>query len=213
MRKRLRRQLKKARKVEFDLTKLEGDFGIHELRRHLRRIRHSAVALDGLVQIGPRIASIKRSPKEVERLEKYVRFPTSSLSNERIVLLRREYEHAVLASAELADVKEPLEHVAAIAGAYRKSGVAKGPDAAKRETLRLLGLSSSEPDRLVAEAQRILAGCIEADLFEALRLDLKRQGKPGALPPWRRRKPQSQEPKQEQATQERAVQDRASVPE
>lgn len=177
VRKRFRSKLKKLSKETYDLTILEGKNGVHELRRDLRWVRYFAVSTDGVIQF-----SADDSPTSVG-LRTYAWLPRPDLDTDHIFVSAKTYKSALVASNELASVKESWELIEAFESAFRESGVETRPEAARREALKLLGLSETEPTRLIDEAKRIYAGIVNDEVSLSLRREVKARPKHSKVRP------------------------------
>lgn len=172
IRKRFRSKLKKLSKETYVLSTLEGNHGVHELRRDLRWILYFAVSTDGVIQFTQGNES-DETPAHAG-LPSYAWLPRPDIDTHHMYLSAETYKSAFDATYTLASVKESWELMEAFERAFLESNAETRPEMARRAALKLMGRPPTEAVRLVDEAKRIYAEIIADDLFLSLRRDLKK---------------------------------------
>jgi len=172
----LRSWLQKVADTPLDMYVLQGNHGLHELRRQLRWIPIFAVSLDGLV-----VTSDKRNPvkayrslltSEVAR-SPYARLPEPIREDKPIKISRSLFLAATDLIAQLGELKDAAEDVEGLEHAFIGGGVAKTSRAARARALSALGHTPERQVESQLRAERLYRGLRRHQFFKRLRADLK----------------------------------------
>ena len=103
------RRLKGIEKVPYDMKQLQGDVGVHELRRNLRWVPIYAEALDGLVQTDPDrnpVKAYKPMLKEEIAESKFMRLPDAEYESKPIGVSKSLYAANMQLVLDFGDLKD-----------------------------------------------------------------------------------------------------------
>jgi hypothetical protein len=172
----LRTELKGILETPYDMGELQGDVGMHELRRDLRWFPIYIESLDGLVQLDDTRNPLQAYEPLLETdlaRSKFLRLPDASLDKDPILLSKSLYAanmQAVLAFGGLKDEREAIE---GLAHAMTDAGLAA--PGAESETLaaKALGRAADGDAKLVAQGRVLFEELQKNKLVKALRDDLK----------------------------------------
>jgi len=175
--KELRRWLKTLADTPLDMYVLQGNHGLHELRRQLRWFPIYAVSLDGLV-----VASDRHNPIEEYRSlltsevaeSPFARLPEPLREDKPIEISRSLFLAATQFISQLGELKDAAEDLAGIEHALIGGGVARSSRAAQAQALEALGRSPEQQQDLHVRAERLYRGLRRNRYFQHLRSDLKR---------------------------------------
>jgi hypothetical protein len=173
----IRSWLEKVADTPLDMYVLQGNHGLHELRRRLRWIPIFAVSLDGLI-----VTSDKHNPaKEYRSLltsevakSPYARLPEPIREDKPIKISKSLFLAAIDMIAQLGELKDIGEEVEGLQHALIGGGVAKTSRAARVQALSLLGRSAEQQMESQVRAERLYRGLRRNQFFELLRADFKR---------------------------------------
>ncbi|HVZ35265.1 MAG TPA: hypothetical protein VG963_22720, partial [Polyangiaceae bacterium] len=172
----IRSWLRKLEHTSLDMYVLQGNHGLHELRRQLRWLPIIAVSLDGLV-----ITNDEHNPiKDYRALltskvaaSPYARLPEPIREDKPIAISKSVFLAAIDLIARLGELKDRGEDLAGLEHALIGGGAAKTSRAARARALELLGRT---PDQLMADqrqAERIYRGLKRNRFFKVLRSDFE----------------------------------------
>ncbi len=176
VRKEFARRLKKMGAVPYKMEELQGDFGVHELRRNLRWIPIYAEALDGLVQHDASVNPVKAYEPLLEKdisSSKYMNLPEGDFEKKPIKVSKSLYAANMTLVGAFGDLKDRGEEVEELALAYKEAGLAPDYESAEQLVLDLLGLDKAEPTTLTDEAGKLYDELSANGLFKAMRKDYK----------------------------------------
>ncbi len=166
--KEIARRMKKARDIEYDMHQLQGDVGIHELRRQLRWLPISVVALDGLFVFDPDRHPVKSFRGLLDApvaTSPYAQIPVDEDERDPVRLPQSLY----LANTEFIDrlgrLKDTGEDIEGMEFALAGAELVPGHDEQRQVALQLLGLPPDGFEQVVAEAQEVATEVIDHDLF------------------------------------------------
>jgi hypothetical protein len=172
----IRDWLEKVAKTPLDIYVLQGNSGLHELRRQLRWLPIIAVSLDGLV-----VTSDKRNPSRKYRAlltsevasSPYARLPEPIREDKPIKISRSLFLAAIDMISQLGELKDTGEEVEGLQHALIGGGVARTSRAAREQALSLLGRSAQQQMESQARAERLYRGLRRNRFFRLLRADFK----------------------------------------
>jgi hypothetical protein len=172
----IRSWLKKIADRPLDMYVLQGNNGLHELRRQLRWLPIFIVSLDGLV-----VTSDERNPvKEYRALltsevakSRYARTPEPVREDKPIEISRSLFLAATDLISQLGDLKDGAEDVEGLEHALIGGGVAKTSRAAREQALRILGRTPEQQLESSARAERLYRGLRRNRFFKHLRAEFK----------------------------------------
>lgn len=172
----LRSWLQKVADTPLDMYVLQGNHGLHELRRQLRWIPIFAVSLDGLV-----VTSDKRNPvREYRALltskvaqSPYARLPEPIREDKPIKISRSLFLAATDLVSQLGELKDAAEDVEGLEYALIGGGIAKTSRAAHAQALSLLGRTPEQQLESQGRAERLYREMRRNQFFKRLRADLK----------------------------------------
>ncbi|MEY2931905.1 MAG: hypothetical protein RL033_2654, partial [Pseudomonadota bacterium] len=172
----IRRWLGKVADTSLDMYVLQGNHGLHELRRQLRWLPIFAVSLDGLV-----ITSDEHNPvKEYRALTSsavaqspYARLPEPTREDSPIAISRSLFLAVTDLIAQLGEIKDLAEDVQALEHALLGGGVAKTSRDARQQALSLLGRTREQELESQLRAERLYRGLRRNRLFKHLRCEFK----------------------------------------
>jgi len=175
--KELRRWLKTLAGTPLDMYVLQGNHGLHELRRQLRWLPICAVSLDGLV-----ITSDRHNPIEEYRAlltsevadSPFARLPEPLREDEPIEISRSLFLAATQFISQLGELKDAGEDLAGVEHALIGGGVARSSRAAQAQALAVLGRTPEQQQDLHVRAERLYRGLRRNRYFQHLRADLER---------------------------------------
>lgn len=176
VRKEFSRRLKKMGAVPYKMDELQGDVGVHELRRNLRWVPIYAEALDGLVQHDADNNPVKAYEpllKEDISSSKYMNLPEADFEKKPVTVSKSLYAANMTLVGAFGALKDRGEEIEEIALAYKEAGLAPDYESAEHMALDLLGLDASEPATLRQEAGKLYQELSDNDLFKAMRKDYK----------------------------------------
>lgn len=154
----LDRRLKKFQKAEMDMGVLQGDTGVHELRRQLRWIPIYAVALDGLFRFDDARHPISSYASLMDTdlvHSKYAQLPPSHREKAPIPFSHSLYLRITELIDELGRIKDEGESIEAIAHALIGSGCATDLHDATAQAEQILGVPPGSEEAVFAQAQKI----------------------------------------------------------
>jgi hypothetical protein len=173
----IRRRLSLLDKTSMDMFELQGNRGLHELRRQLRWVPIYCVALDGLIVIDPTFHPIKEYAQfldaEVAK-SPYARLPEPTFEDEPVRISSSLFLANTHFIAELGDLKDSGETVEGVEHALLGSGVVRASVDAHREALRLLGRSPEEQFAIHVLAEKLYKELRKKRFIRHLRADFKR---------------------------------------
>lgn len=153
---------------ELDMSKLEK--GLHELRRALRWIPITFMALDGLVVLddapGP-IAAFEKLKKDPIARSPFASLPPSAREQERIAVPRSLFLALSKAVADLGDLKDQGQLVTGFAEVLEEAGVCGGKKEAKKAAEALVG-EPGRLDRIDREGEVARTALVDSGLLPAL---------------------------------------------
>jgi hypothetical protein len=172
----IRSWLQKVADTPLDMYVLQGNHGLHELRRQLRWLPILAVSLDGLV-----VTSAKRNPiKEYRALltsevadSPYARLPEPMREDKPIKISRSLFLAAIDLISRLGELKDAAEEVQGLEHALIGGGVARTSRAARVRALSLLGRTPEQELESHVRAERLYRGLRRNRFFKLLRSDFK----------------------------------------
>lgn len=176
VRKEFSRRVKKMGAVPYKMDELQGDFGVHELRRNLRWVPIYAEALDGLVQHDADVNPVKAYEPLLEKdisSSKYMNLPEADFEKKPVTVSKSLYAANMTLVGAFGDLKDRGEEIEEVALAYKEAGLAPDYESAEKMALDLLGLDKSEPATLRQEAGKLYDEMSDNDLFKAMRKDYK----------------------------------------
>jgi len=175
--KELRRWLKALAGTPLDMYVLQGNDGLHELRRQLRWLPLYAVSLDGLV-----VTSDRHNPIEEYRAlltsevaeSPFARLPEPLREDRPIEISRSLFLAATQLISQLGELKDAGEDLEGVGHALIGGGVARSSRAALAQALSALGRTPEQQQDLHARAERLYRGLRRNRYFQRLRADLQR---------------------------------------
>jgi len=179
LQKELGRRLKKFSKVDFDMNLLQGDTGVHELRRQLRWLPIYAVALDGLVALdGTRnpvseYESLLQNRDLVE--SKYSKLPASDRESDPLLFSHSLYLRNSQLIGELGGLKDEGEEIEGVAFALEGAHLAHDPAEAVAKAKNIMGLPQNADNNVFARSGEILDEMNRVDYIKAMRNEIKEQ--------------------------------------
>lgn len=173
--KRVAKELKDIAKADLDLDELQGDVGIHELRRQLRWVAIYLTATSGLFTLVdddpvPEYRALLALPIAKSR---YAQLPVSERERAPLAVSRSLYVALTKHIEELGAIKDRGERVEAFAQGLMGGGLAQDLEDAERRAIGLLDEDADAMARVREDAKRIWAEIQERDLIQALRKDVK----------------------------------------
>lgn len=173
----IRRRLGKLEDTSLDMFELQGNRGLHELRRQLRWIPIYCVALDGLIQTDPSNHPIK-SYAELLHSEiaksPYARLPEPTREDKPITISFSLFLANTHFISELGRLKDSGEMVEGVEHALLGSGMTRASIDAHNEALRLLRRSPEEQYAIHVLAENLYKELRKKRFFKRLRADFKR---------------------------------------
>lgn len=173
----IRRRLAKLEETSLDMFELQGDRGLHELRRQLRWIPIYCVALDGLVVTDATSHPIKAYAEllssEIAK-SPYARLPDPVREDDPVKISLSLFLANTQFIAELGRLKDAGEVVEGVEHALLGSGVMRTSVDAHREALRLLGRSPEEQYAVHLLAEKLYKELRKRRFIKRLRADFKR---------------------------------------
>jgi hypothetical protein len=172
----IRRWLKKVADTPLDMYVLQGNHGMHELRRQLRWLPIYAVSVDGLV-----VTSDKHNPVKEYRAfltsevakSPYASLPEPVREDRPIEISRSLFLAAIDMIAQLGELKDLAEDVEGLEHALIGGGVAKTSRAAREQALSILGRTPEQQLDSHARAERLYRGLRRSRFFKHLRAEFK----------------------------------------
>jgi hypothetical protein len=179
LQKELGRRLKKFSKVDFDMNLLQGDTGVHELRRQLRWLPIYAVALDGLVALDgtrnpvPEYEPLLQNRDLVE--SKYAKLPASHRESDPLLFSHSLYLRNSQLIGELGGLKDEGEEIEGVAFALEGAHLVHDPADAMQHAKDILGLAPDADAHVFARSGQILDEMNRVDFIKSMRNELKDQ--------------------------------------
>jgi hypothetical protein len=175
--KELRRWLKKLAGTPLDMYVLQGNHGMHELRRQLRWLPICAVSLDGLVT-----TSEEHNPVEEYRAlltsevakSPFARLPEPIREDKPLEISRSLFLAATLLISRLGELKDEGEDLEGVQHALIGGGFARSSRAALAQALTVLGRTPEQQLEAHARAEGLYRGLRRNRFFQRLRSDFKR---------------------------------------
>ena len=175
--KELRRWLKEVAGTPLDMYVLQGNHGLHELRRQLRWFPICAVSLDGLIITSDRYDPIEKYrallTSEVAQ-SPFARLPEPLREDHPIEISRSLFLAATLFISQLGELKDAGEDLQGVAHALIGGGVARSSRAALAQALSVLGRTPEQQRDFHARAERLYRELRRQRFFRCLRADLAR---------------------------------------
>ena len=190
-RKELRRRLGKIQEMSelspseggYDMKQLQGDTGLHELRRNLRWMPIYAEALDGAVQLDAKRNPSKHYKKALGTAladSKYVRLPDADHELDPIAISKSLYVANMQLVRDFGALKDGGEAIEELALAYQAaakedphSGLPQDFVGARLAAEQLLGLDPAAYKDVQERGQAIYDAMRDHKLIKKLRKDLK----------------------------------------
>lgn len=173
----IRRRLLELDKTSMDMFELQGNRGLHELRRQLRWVPIYCVALDGLIVTDSTYHPIKEYALFLEAevaKSPYARLPEPTFEDKPVSISLSLFLANTHFISELGDLKDSGETVEGVEHALLGSGVVRTSVDAHREALRLLGRSPEEQFAIHVLAEKAYKELRKRRFFRRLRADFKR---------------------------------------
>jgi hypothetical protein len=176
LRREIRSWLGKLADRPLDMYVLQGNHGLHELRRQLRWLPIIAVSLDGLIVTSDESNPIKEyrallTSKVAE--SPYARLPPPTREHEPIAISRSLFLATTDLIAQLGELKDRGEELAGLEHALIGGGVAQTSRAASARALELLGRSPEQLRADQEQAERLYRGLRRNRFFKILRSEFK----------------------------------------
>lgn len=172
----LDRKLKKFQKADMDMGVLQGDNGVHELRRQLRWIPIYAVALDGLFCFDDHRHPIEAyAPLMDSDLvhSKYAQLPPSHREPEPITFSRSLYLRITQLIDDLGRIKDKGESIESIAHALLSSGCAHDLHEATQAAEKILGFAPGSEEEVFRQAHKIYDELQDVKFVRAVRDEVR----------------------------------------
>lgn len=173
----IRRRLSKLEDADLDMFELQGNRGLHELRRQLRWIPIYCVALDGLVQTDPTSHPIKAYAEfldsEVAR-SPYARLPEPLREDRPVAISLSLFLANTHFISELGRLKDSGEIVEGVEHALLGSGAARTSVDARQHALRLLQRTPEEQVAVHLLAENLYKELRKRRFLKRLRAEFKR---------------------------------------
>jgi hypothetical protein len=173
----IRRRLGKLEDTSLDMFELQGNRGLHELRRQLRWIPIYCVALDGLVVTDPASHPIKAYAELLDSeiaKSPYARLPEPTREDKPVSISFSLFLANTHFISELGRLKDSGEMVEGVEHALLGSGVTRASIDAHNEALRLLRRSPEEQHAVHLLAENLYKELRKKRFFKRLRADFKR---------------------------------------
>ncbi len=173
----LRDELKEIRDTAYDMADLQGEVGMHELRRDLRWFPIYVESLDGLVQLSEAqnpLPSYEGLLDDELARSKFVKLPPADLDKHPMTLSLSLYTAVMEQVLGLGALKDERETIEGLADALVAVGRAEPGDDAVQAASEMLGRDADADAELTAEAERRYRELTERGLIQALRKELKR---------------------------------------
>jgi hypothetical protein len=173
----IRRRLAKLDESSLDMFELQGNRGLHELRRQLRWIPIYCVALDGLVVTDPESHPVKSYAQllnsEIAH-SPYARLPEPTREDKPIVISRSLFLANTYFISELGRLKDSGELVEGFGHALLGSGVTRTSLDATQSAFKLLRRTPEEQYAVHLLAEKLYTELRKKRFFKRLRWDFKR---------------------------------------
>ena len=175
--KELRRWLKRLASTPLDMYVLQGNHGLHELRRQLRWLPICAVSLDGLV-----ITSDEHDPIPEYRTlltsevanSPFARLPEPIREDAPVEISRSLFLATTLFISQLGELKDEGEDLEGVQHALIGGGLARSSRDAVAQALSVLGRTPEQQLEIHARAEKLYRGLRRNRFFQRLRSDFKR---------------------------------------
>jgi hypothetical protein len=165
-------EIRDLQKADLNMDELQGDVGLHELRRQLRWIPIYATSLDGLVIHTPDKNPVKFYEPLLQSdvaSSKYAKLPEATRESDPIVVPTSLYLANTKYITDVGKLKDRGEEIEAIEHALVELGEAKSPKKARKEALEILGLPKDGHDAIHEEAHALYDEMKDNKFFKALR--------------------------------------------
>lgn len=173
----IRRRLAKLENSSLDMFELQGNRGLHELRRQLRWVPIYCVALDGLVVTDPTSHPIKAYAEfldsEVAK-SSYARLPEPTLEDKPVAISASLFLANTYFISELGRLKDSGEMLEGVEHALLGSGMARTSIDAHQRALELLRRSPEEQYSVHLLAENLYKELRKKRFFKRLRAEFKR---------------------------------------
>lgn len=177
VRERIEDAIQDLRKAPLDMAELQGDFGVHELRRQLRWISIYARALEGAVVH----ARVKKPHPFYEKMlssevaaSPFAVLPPPDRERDPVVIPSELHFANTDYVGRLGEIKDRGEEVEGIAHALLELGDAEELEDAEHQALELLGYPHDAVEMVHADAAAIWDEIQREDFLKALRKPFKR---------------------------------------
>jgi hypothetical protein len=172
----LRDELKDIRDTEYDMADLQGEVGMHELRRDLRWFPIYVEALDGLVQL-----SADQNPSDFHKKwldddlskSKYVGLPEPGLDKKTITLSLSLYTANMAEVLGFGKLKDSREEIEGLQHALVGLGKAEAGEAAEDMASKMLGRPVTADETMTEAAIERYNSLVEHELIQHMRKELK----------------------------------------
>jgi len=167
LKKELHRRLRDAAEREFDMTQLQGDVGLHELRRVLRWFPIYAVSLDGLVQLDAqhhpvaRYAELTSAPVAKST---YARLPPSTREKAPMSISQSLFLANTQWIGNLGELKDSGEDIEGFQHALMATGV-KDAHQAESRAMKILGVDEDSIGVIQSGAAKMLDEVVAQKVF------------------------------------------------
>ncbi len=173
----IRRRLAKLEKSSLDMFELQGNRGLHELRRQLRWVPIYCVALDGLVVTDATYHPIKAYADFLDSEianSSYARLPEPTLEDKPIAISASLFIANTHFISELGRLKDSGETLEGLEHALLGSGMARTSIDAHQRALELLRRSPEEQYAVHLLAENLYKELRKKRFLKHLRADFKR---------------------------------------
>jgi len=171
----LSRRIKKIEKVPYDMNELQGDVGIHELRRNLRWVPIYVEALDGAVQLDETRNPVKSYKKNLDTdfaSSKFMNLPDAGHEADPIHISKSLYVANMDLVLKFGGLKDGGESIEELAHAAMKAGLTDDLHEGEKMAQQWLG----EPDTAFADvmsnSQKLFDEMSDKKLLKNMRKDV-----------------------------------------
>jgi len=171
------RRLKKFEAIEFDMSQLQGDVSIHELRRQLRWFPIYATSLDGLFALSEDINPIKEFKKNLKSKlahSKYSKLPSSERETNPYEISKSLFIANNAYISMLGKIKDRGEEIEAIEHALLGAKLETTVPKARARAIKILGLEQDAFEKVIDDARIIFEDIKEHRFAKRLRKDVER---------------------------------------
>jgi hypothetical protein len=165
-------EIKDLQKAPLNMDELQGDFGLHELRRQLRWIPIYATSLDGLVVHSPKenpVAFYEPLLRSEVANSKYAKLPEPTRETDPIVVPTSLYLANTKYITDVGSLKDRGEAIEAVEHALIEMGEHTSHKKARKEAMEILGLPKDANDQIHEEAHAFYDEMKDNDFFKAMR--------------------------------------------